>query len=66
MPIYWANIAILSACYGYGFTIGRPDDGGASSEQNQPKWLKFIYKVFIIIMCMNMPPGEDVSNYVVA
>ncbi|CAM9712365.1 unnamed protein product, partial [Ectocarpus fasciculatus] len=44
VPIYWANIATLVACYGYGFTVGKPDDGGSSSSKNQPKWLKFIFK----------------------
>ncbi|CAM9644148.1 unnamed protein product [Sphacelaria rigidula] len=44
IPIYWANIAVLAACYGYGFTIGKPDDGSVGMEKNQPKWLKFIYK----------------------
>lgn len=46
VPIYWANMVTLSACYGYGFTIGRPDKGQNTAEANQPKWLKFIYKVY--------------------
>lgn len=45
VPIYWANMVTLLACYGYGFTIGRPDKGQITAEANQPKWLKFIYKV---------------------
>lgn len=44
VTIYWANIAVLTACYGYGFTIGKPD-GDEAADQNQPQWLKFIYKV---------------------
>lgn len=44
VPIYWANIVTLVACYGYGFTAGKPDGAGGSSK-NQPKWLKFIFKV---------------------
>lgn len=48
IPIYWANIAVLAACYGYGFTIGKPDDGSVGMEKNQPKWLKFIYKVLYV------------------
>ncbi|CAM9902837.1 unnamed protein product, partial [Scytosiphon promiscuus] len=43
VPIYWANIVTLVACYGYGFTVGKPDGAGGSSK-NQPKWLKFIFK----------------------
>ncbi|CAM9740317.1 unnamed protein product [Ectocarpus sp. 4 AP-2014] len=43
VPIYWANIGTLVACYGYGFTVGKPDDGGGDSK-SQPKWLKFIFK----------------------
>ncbi|CAN0380685.1 unnamed protein product, partial [Hapterophycus canaliculatus] len=41
VPIYWANIATLAACYGYGFTVGRPDGAAGGSSKNQPKWLKF-------------------------
>lgn len=44
VTIYWANIAVLTACYGYGFTVGKPD-GDTAADQNQPQWLKFIYKV---------------------
>lgn len=44
-PIYWANIATVAVCYGYGFTVGKPDGGGGGSGQSQPKWLKFIFKV---------------------
>lgn len=44
VSIYWANIAVLTACYAYGFTIGKPD-GDNAADQNQPQWLKFIYKV---------------------
>ncbi|CAM9865466.1 unnamed protein product [Ectocarpus sp. 6 AP-2014] len=44
VPIYWANIATLVACYGYGFTVGKPDDGGGGASKSQPKWLKFIFK----------------------
>eukprot|EP00903_Cladosiphon_okamuranus_P011534 g10860.t1 len=44
VPIYWANIATLGVCYGYGFTVGKPDGGEVGSSQNQPKWLKFILK----------------------
>ena len=44
VTIYWANIAVLTACYGYGFTIGKPD-GDTAADLNQPQWLKFIYKV---------------------
>lgn len=45
VPIYWANIATVVACYGYGFTVGKPDGGGDPSAKSQPKWLKFIFKV---------------------
>ncbi|CAN0347239.1 unnamed protein product, partial [Ectocarpus sp. 13 AM-2016] len=45
VPIYWANIATLVACYGYGFTVGKPDDGEGGASKSQPKWLKFIFKV---------------------
>lgn len=48
VPIYWANIAVLAACYGYGFTIGKPDGGNLGPEKKQPKWLKFIYKVRLL------------------
>ncbi|CAM9093960.1 unnamed protein product [Laminaria digitata] len=43
VTIYWANILVLTACYGYGFTVGKPD-GDTAADQNQPQWLKFIYK----------------------
>lgn len=47
VPIYWANIAVVAACYGYAFTVGRPDKeaGSGGADKNQPKWLRFIYKV---------------------
>lgn len=51
VPIYWANIGVLAACYGYGFTLGRPDRGEGGADKNQPKWLKFIYKVGLHGLC---------------
>lgn len=79
VPIYWANIVTLVACYGYGFTVGKPD-GASGSSKNQPKWLKFIFKVGLFVAFYSISwrvPGvirvvtcdgltaEDVPNFVV-
>lgn len=37
------------ACYGYGFTVGKPDEGDdGGPAKKQPKWLKFIFKVTVL------------------
>ncbi|CAN0075982.1 unnamed protein product, partial [Discosporangium mesarthrocarpum] len=44
VTIYWANLLVLAASYGYGYTVGKPDPAGDTGSKNQPQWLKFVYK----------------------
>lgn len=41
--IWLANFVIVAGAYGYAFVLDTDDDD-ESSENNQPAWLKFVYK----------------------